>query len=76
MTKKAIEMANLKKVTKGCGRYIQISPRNKPGELSNEGMVLYLDRNTRTAKGYYFVRTFYRKDKLPDRKNYKVEMKE
>ncbi|MBU7106697.1 tandem-type lipoprotein Lpl4, partial [Staphylococcus aureus] len=48
---------------------------NKPGELSNEGMVLYLDRNTRTAKGYYFVRTFYRKDKLPDRKNYKVEMK-
>ncbi|HCX8565241.1 TPA: tandem-type lipoprotein, partial [Staphylococcus aureus] len=23
----------------------------------------------------YFVRTFYRKDKLPDRKNYKVEMK-
>ncbi|HDB7594625.1 TPA: tandem-type lipoprotein Lpl4, partial [Staphylococcus aureus] len=42
---------------------------------SNEGMVLYLDRNTRTAKGYYFVRAFYRKDKLPDRKNYKVEMK-
>ncbi len=27
MTKKAIEMANLKKVTKGCGRYIQISPK-------------------------------------------------
>ena len=52
MTKKAIEMANLKKVTKGCGRYIQISPKViKPGELSNEGMVLYLDRNTRTAKG-------------------------
>ncbi|MDQ6390046.1 tandem-type lipoprotein Lpl4 [Staphylococcus aureus] len=55
--------------------YTDFAKSNKPGELSNEGMVLYLDRNTRTAKGYYFVRTFYRKDKLPDRKNYKVEMK-
>ncbi|MEL1268840.1 tandem-type lipoprotein, partial [Staphylococcus aureus] len=52
--------------------YTDFAKSNKPGELSNEGMVLYLDRNTRTAKGYYFVRTFYRKDKLPDRKNYKV----
>ncbi|WP_275402902.1 tandem-type lipoprotein Lpl4 [Staphylococcus aureus] len=55
--------------------YTDFAKSNKPGELSNEGMVLYLDRNTRTAKGYYFVRTFYRKDKLPDRKNYKIEMK-
>ncbi|PZH60384.1 tandem-type lipoprotein [Staphylococcus aureus] len=55
--------------------YTDFAKSNKPGELSNEGMVLYLDRNTRTAKGNYFVRTFYRKDKLPDRKNYKVEMK-
>ncbi|GAB5849368.1 TPA: tandem-type lipoprotein Lpl4 [Staphylococcus aureus] len=55
--------------------YTDFAKSNKPGELSNEGMVLYLDRNTRTAKGYYFVRTFYRKDKLPDRKKYKVEMK-
>ncbi|NFW38113.1 tandem-type lipoprotein Lpl4, partial [Staphylococcus aureus] len=55
--------------------YTDFAKSNKPGELSNEGMVLHLDRNTRTAKGYYFVRTFYRKDKLPDRKNYKVEMK-
>ncbi|HCG2483337.1 TPA: tandem-type lipoprotein Lpl4 [Staphylococcus aureus] len=55
--------------------YTDFAKSNKPGELSNEGMVLYLDRNTRTAKGYYFVRTFYRKDKSPDRKNYKVEMK-
>ncbi|ELK6633718.1 tandem-type lipoprotein, partial [Staphylococcus aureus] len=50
--------------------YTDFAKSNKPGELSNEGMVLHLDRNTRTAKGYYFVRTFYRKDKLPDRKNY------
>ncbi|HHJ3873957.1 TPA: tandem-type lipoprotein [Staphylococcus aureus] len=55
--------------------YSDFAKSNKPGELSNEGMFLSLDRNTRTAKGYYFVRTFYRKDKLPYRKNYKVEMK-
>ncbi|HDH4675131.1 TPA: tandem-type lipoprotein, partial [Staphylococcus aureus] len=40
--------------------YTDFAKSNKPGELSNEGMVLHLDRNTRTAKGYYFVRTFYR----------------
>ncbi|HCD5618080.1 TPA: tandem-type lipoprotein, partial [Staphylococcus aureus] len=55
--------------------YTDFAKSNKPDELSNEGMFLSLDRNTRTAKGYYFVRTFYRKDKLPYRKNYKVEMK-
>ena len=38
-------------------------------------MVLNLDRNTRTAKGHYFVTTFYRNGKLPDEKNYKIEMK-
>ncbi len=31
--------------------YTDFAKSNKPGELSNEGMVLYLDRNTRTAKG-------------------------
>ncbi|HCZ2466183.1 TPA: tandem-type lipoprotein, partial [Staphylococcus aureus] len=55
--------------------YTDFAKSNKPGELSNEGMVLYLDRNTRTAKGHYFVKTFYNKGKFPDRKNYKVEMK-
>ncbi|HCZ3717682.1 TPA: tandem-type lipoprotein, partial [Staphylococcus aureus] len=38
--------------------YTDFAKSNKPGELSNEGMFLSLDRNTRTAKGYYFVRTF------------------
>ncbi|SUK31891.1 Membrane lipoprotein [Staphylococcus aureus] len=55
--------------------YTDFAKSNKSDELSNEGMVLHLDRNTRTAKGYYFVKTFYENDKLPDRKNYKVEMK-
>ena len=74
MTKKAIEMASLKKVTKVCGRYIQILPKViKADELSNEGMVLYLDRNTRTAKGHTLSRHFIEKDKLPDRKNIKLK---
>ena len=41
--------------------YTDFAKSNKQGGLSNEGMVLYLDRNTRTAKGYYFVKTFYNK---------------
>ncbi|MBJ6161957.1 tandem-type lipoprotein, partial [Staphylococcus aureus] len=31
--------------------YTDFAKSNKADELSNEGMVLYLDRNTRTAKG-------------------------
>ncbi|MBS3611394.1 tandem-type lipoprotein, partial [Staphylococcus aureus] len=31
--------------------YTDFAKSNKQGGLSNEGMVLYLDRNTRTAKG-------------------------
>ncbi|HDI7557485.1 TPA: tandem-type lipoprotein Lpl8, partial [Staphylococcus aureus] len=50
--------------------YTDFAKSNKQGGLSNEGMVLYLDRNTRTAKGHYFVKTFYNKGKFPDRKNY------
>ena len=55
--------------------YTDFAKGNKSDELDDERMVLNLDRNTRTAKGYYFVKKFYEKDKLPDRKNYKVEMK-
>ena len=52
--------------------YTDFAKSNKPGELDDEGMVLNLDRNTRTAKGHYFVTTFYRNGKLPDEKNYKI----
>ena len=68
-TKKAIEMVNLKKGDKGMWTiYTDFAKSNKPGELDDEGMVLNLDRNTRTAKGHYFVTTFYRNGKLPDEK--------
>ncbi|HDE0431587.1 TPA: tandem-type lipoprotein [Staphylococcus aureus] len=55
--------------------YTDFAKSNKSDELDDEGMVLNLDKNTRTAKGYYFVKKFYEKDKFSDRKNYKVEMK-
>ncbi|HDH4907223.1 TPA: tandem-type lipoprotein, partial [Staphylococcus aureus] len=45
--------------------YTDFAKSNKSDELDDEGMVLNLDRNTRTAKGYYFVKKFYEKDKLP-----------
>ena len=32
---------------------------NKQGEMNSEGMVLHFNRNTRTATGYYTVRTTY-----------------
>ncbi|MBR9485112.1 tandem-type lipoprotein, partial [Staphylococcus aureus] len=55
--------------------YTDFAKSNKPGELDDEGMVLFLNRNTKKATGYYFVKKFYEKDKFSDRKNYKVEMK-
>ncbi|ENI71740.1 tandem lipoprotein [Staphylococcus aureus M0055] len=77
MTKKDIERdGEFKKGDKGMWTiYTDFAKSNKPGELDDEGMVLNLDRNTRTAKGHYFVTTFYRNGKLPDEKNYKIEMK-
>ncbi|HDG5463914.1 TPA: tandem-type lipoprotein, partial [Staphylococcus aureus] len=39
--------------------YTDFAKNNRSGVLDNEGMVLNLDRNTRTAKGYYFVDTIY-----------------
>ncbi len=35
------------------------SKSNKPGEIDDEGMVLYLNRNTKKATGYYFVNKIY-----------------
>ncbi len=55
MIKKDIEMAN-QKGDKGMWTiYTDFAKSNRRGVLDNERMVLNLDRNTRTAKGYYFV---------------------
>ncbi|MGV3223859.1 tandem-type lipoprotein [Staphylococcus hyicus] len=47
--------------------YTEISKLNKEGLLRMEGVMLYIDRNTRTSEGYYFV---YNESK-DQRKNYK-----
>ncbi|HHD0031566.1 TPA: tandem-type lipoprotein Lpl2, partial [Staphylococcus aureus] len=52
--------------------YTDFAKSNKPGVLDNEGMILNLDRNTRTAKGYYFVDTIYDNHENSYSKNYRV----
>ncbi len=49
---------------------------NKQGEMNSEGMVLHFNRNTRTATGYYTVRTTYDEvDKLTREKNTVLNLK-
>ena len=49
---------------------------NKPGEIDDEGMVLYLNRNTKKATGYYFVNKIYDDiSKNQNEKKYRVELK-
>ncbi|RIO42306.1 Csa1 family protein, partial [Staphylococcus hyicus] len=35
--------------------YTSIATRNDEGKLKTEGVILFIDRNTRTSKGNYFV---------------------
>ncbi|EVZ10984.1 hypothetical protein U355_02484 [Staphylococcus aureus H48052] len=35
--------------------YTDFAKSNKPGELDDEGMVLFLNRNTKKATGYYYT---------------------
>ncbi|EZX47087.1 hypothetical protein V035_01481 [Staphylococcus aureus C2942] len=52
------------------------SKSNKPGEIDDEGMVLYLNRNTKKATGYYFVNKIYDDiSKNQNEKKYRVELK-
>ncbi len=51
------------------------SKSNKPGVIDDEGMVLYLNRNTKKATGYYFVNKIY--DDISKNQNenkYRVEL--
>ncbi|HCY7873067.1 TPA: tandem-type lipoprotein [Staphylococcus aureus] len=48
----------------------------EPGEIDDEGMVLYLNRNTKKATGYYFVNKIYDDiSKNQNEKKYRVELK-
>ncbi len=42
---------------------------NKPGEIDDEGMVLFLNRNTKKATGYYYI------SKVHDEFNEKINKK-
>ena len=54
----------------------KFSKSNKPSEIDDEGMVLYLNRNTKKATGYYFVNKIYDDiSKIRMRKKYRVELK-
>ena len=54
----------------------KFSKSNKPGEIDDEGMVLYLNRNTKKATGYYFVNKIYDDiSKNQNEKKYRVELK-
>ncbi|NJH78980.1 tandem-type lipoprotein [Staphylococcus agnetis] len=48
--------SNFSKDDKGVWSVISaISKRNEEGKIRMEGVMLYIDRNTRTSEGYYFV---------------------
>ena len=72
MTKKDIEMVSLKGDKGMWTIYTDFAKSNKADELSNEGMVLYLDRNTRTAKDIILLRHFMKRINS-DRKNIKLK---
>ena len=55
MIKKDIETVNLKRAIRVHGLYSQVFKSNKPGEIDDEGMVLFLNRNTKKATGYYYT---------------------
>ena len=56
MIKKDIETVNLKRAIRVHGLYSQVFQKvTKPGEIDDEGMVLFLNRNTKKATGYYYT---------------------
>ncbi|PPK10569.1 tandem-type lipoprotein, partial [Staphylococcus aureus] len=49
---------------------------NKPGEIEDEGMVLFLNRNTKKATGYYYMNKAHDEFNEKDQqKKYHVELK-
>ncbi|ULA55784.1 putative lipoprotein [Staphylococcus aureus] len=52
------------------------SKSNKPGEIDDEGMVLFLNRNTKKATGYYYTSKVHDEFNEKDQqKKYHVELK-
>ncbi|NJI00723.1 tandem-type lipoprotein [Staphylococcus hyicus] len=55
--------------------YTSIATRNDEGKLKTEGVILFIDRNTRTSKGYYYVDNESKDDRKNVEKEYPLIMK-
>ncbi|HCJ4549698.1 TPA: tandem-type lipoprotein, partial [Staphylococcus aureus] len=56
--------------------YTDFAKSNKPGELDDEGMVLFLNRNTKKATGYYYTSKVHDEfNEKEHQKKYHVELK-
>ncbi|MDP4449309.1 tandem-type lipoprotein [Staphylococcus hyicus] len=67
--------SNFSKDDKGVWMVISaISKRNEEGELRMEGVKLYIDRNTRTSEGYYFIDNSSKDERKNGEKKYPLKM--
>ncbi|UWF57056.1 tandem-type lipoprotein [Staphylococcus hyicus] len=69
--------SNFSKDDKGIWMLISVlSKRNEEGKLKREGVKLYIDRNTRTSEGYYYVDISSKDGGKNYRKEYPLKMKD
>ncbi|MCO4330665.1 tandem-type lipoprotein [Staphylococcus hyicus] len=69
--------SNFSKDDKGVWMLISaISKRNEEGKIKREGVKLYIDRNTRTSEGYYYVDISSKDGRKNYRKEYPLKMKD
>ncbi len=69
--------SNFSKDDKGVWSVISaISKRNEEGKIRMEGVMLYIDRNTRTSEGYYFVDNESKDEHKNGEKKYPLIMKD
>ncbi|NJH99774.1 tandem-type lipoprotein [Staphylococcus hyicus] len=68
--------SNFSKDDKGIWMVISVlSKRNEEGKIKREGVKLYIDRNTRTSEGYYYVDNESKDDRKNVEKEYPLIMK-
>ncbi|MDP4449313.1 tandem-type lipoprotein [Staphylococcus hyicus] len=69
--------SNFSKDDKGIWMLISVlSKRNEEGKIKREGVKLYIDRNTRTSEGYYYVDISSKDGRKNGKKKYPLIMKD
>lgn len=69
--------SNFSKDDKGIWMVISVlSKRNEGGKIKREGVKLYIDRNTRTSEGYYYVDISSKDGRKNGEKKYPLIMKD